>query len=280
MKNVKEILASNGFSFKKAFGQNFITDGNLLSGIVADAGIGKEDTVLEIGCGAGTLTYELAQAAKRVVGYEIDKNLAPVLDETLADCPNAEICFCDIMKKKTADLEKELGGQYKVVANLPYYITTPVLMRFIEEAKNVTSLSVMVQEEVAERLCASAGTAEYGAITAAVNLVGSAKIVRRVPKKMFFPVPKVDSAVVRIDIDRSRAEGVNAKIYRDVVRAAFASRRKTLANNLMNSFSMTRTEAERLLLSCGIGEKARGETLDAEQFKTLAKTYGELKWKD
>ena len=280
MKNVKEILARNGFSFKKAFGQNFITDGNLLKDIVREAGIGPEDTVLEIGCGAGTLTYELSQTAKRVVGYEIDRALMPVLGETLAGCSNVELCFSDVMKKKTADLECELGGEYKVVANLPYYITTPVIMRFVEEAKNVKTLVVMVQEEVAERLCVEADTPAYGAITAAVDLAGEAKIVRRVPRRMFFPAPKVDSAVVRLDIDRNRAAGVDCKIYRDVVRAAFSSRRKMLANNLMNSFSMTRTEAERLLSSCGIGSTVRGETLSAEKFKSLAKAYGEMQWKD
>lgn len=278
MKNIKEILARHGFTFKKAFGQNFITDETLLKEIVESAGVGAEDTVLEIGCGAGTLTRALSQAAKRVIGFEIDKNLRPVLDETLEDCPNAEVRFTDIMKVKIADLEKEIGGNYKVVANLPYYITTPVIMRFVEEARCVETIAVMVQEEVAERLCASAGTAEYGAITAAVDFAGSAGIAMRVGRERFMPVPSVDSAVVRIDLDREKSADTDAKTYRSVVRAAFSSRRKTLCNNLMQSFSLSRKDAEKLLEACGIAPAARGETLDCERFKMLAKAYGEKIW--
>lgn len=277
MKNIKEILAKNGFSFKKQLGQNFITDETLLGEIVAAAGIEKEDTVLEIGCGAGTLTRALAAKAKRVVGFEIDKNLAPVLEETVGGCGNVSVRFADIMRADLAALERELGA-YKVAANLPYYITTPVIMRFIEGAKGVKTLAVMVQEEVAKRLCAAAGTADYGAITAAVDFAGSARIAMRVGKERFFPVPKVDSAVVRIDIDREKSAGCDAKAYRAVVRAAFSSRRKTLCNNLMQAFSLKREEAEKLLSFCGIGALARGETLDCAQFKKLAKAYGEKIW--
>ncbi len=277
MKNIKEILSRNGFTFKKAFGQNFITDENLLEGIVAAAGVTAEDTVVEIGCGAGTLTRPLSLAAKRVIGFEIDKNLAPVLEETVGDRKNVTVRYADIMRANLSDLERETG-EYKVVANLPYYITTPVIMRFIEEARAVKSISVMVQEEVAERLCASAGTPEYGAITAAVDFAGSARIVMRVGKEKFFPVPKVDSAVVRIDIDREKSADADAKTYRAVVRAAFSSRRKTLCNNLMQAFSLRRGEAEILLDACGIDRTARGETLDCAAFKKLAKAYGEKIW--
>lgn len=279
MKNIKEILSRHGFAFKKAFGQNFITDETLLGEIVAAAGVTKEDVVLEIGCGAGTLTRALADKAKRVIGFEIDKNLAPVLEETVGDCADVSVRFADVMRVKLAELEKELG-EYKVVANLPYYITTPVIMRFIEEAKGVQTVAVMVQEEVAERLCAAAGTADYGAITAAVNFAGEAHIAMRVGKERFFPVPKVDSAVVRIDIDRAKSADTDAKTYRAVVRAAFASRRKTLCNNLMQSFAFKREEAEKLLAACGIDRTARGETLDCAQFKKLAKAYGEKIWQN
>lgn len=280
MKNIREILASRGFSFKKGLGQNFITDENLLAEIAEKAGVTKTDTVLEIGCGAGTLTRALSAAAGRVVGYEIDRSLAPVLEETLAECANVTLHFGDFMRADLAALERELGGPYKVAANLPYYVTTPVVMRFLEEAENVTSVTVMVQEEVAERLCAAPGTPEYGAITAAVDFAGSAEIAMRVGRNRFFPAPNVDSALVRIEIDREKSAGADPKLYRQMVRAAFSSRRKTLCNNLMRAFSLKREEAEKLLSLCGVSPNARGETLSAEQFKLLAKAYGEKVWKD
>lgn len=275
MDNLKEILYRNGFSFKKAFGQNFISDTNLLKSIVSGAEISKNDTVLEIGCGAGTLTRELSLAAKKVVAYEIDTNLKPVLDETLSGCDNVNVVFADIMKKSISSVENELGGKYKVVANLPYYITTPLIMRFIEQAANVQSLVIMVQEEVAERLCAKPNTAEYGSITAAVNLVGDAKIIKRVPKHMFTPVPKVDSAVVRIDINRNKYEVLSTEVYRDMLRAAFGNRRKMFVNNIMQTFKMVRFDAENLLSVCGVPLTARGETLSSEDFVRLTNAYTE-----
>lgn len=275
MDNLKEILYRNGFSFKKAFGQNFISDTNLLKSIVSGAEISKNDIVLEIGCGAGTLTRELSLAAKKVVAYEIDTNLKPVLSETLSGCDNINVVFADIMKKSISSVESELGGKYKVVANLPYYITTPLIMRFIEQATNVQSLVIMVQEEVAERLCAKPNTAEYGSITAAVNLVGDAKIIKRVPKHMFTPMPKVDSAVVRIDINRNKHEVLSTEVYRDMLRAAFGNRRKMFVNNIMQTFKMTRFDAENLLSVCGVPLTARGETLSSEDFVRLTNAYTE-----
>ena len=156
MENLKDILLRHGFSFKKQFGQNFISDVNLLKSIVALAGVDKDTTVLEIGCGAGTLTRELASAAKRVVSYEIDKKLQPVLAETLAGVDNAEVVFRDFMRENLPALEEELG-EYTVVANLPYYITSPLVMRFVEEAERVRSLVIMVQDDVARRFCAQGG---------------------------------------------------------------------------------------------------------------------------
>ena len=163
----EDILFQSGFTFKKKFGQNFLTDNNLLRAIVQDAGVDENTTVLEIGAGAGALTRMLAEKAKRVLSYEIDRDLKPVLERTLAGCENAEVVFRDFMREDLKKLEQELG-EYRVVANLPYYITTPVVMRFIEEAKRCRCVCVMVQEEVAERFCASAGTPEYGAVTAAI----------------------------------------------------------------------------------------------------------------
>lgn len=267
---LKDILTDSGFKFSKRFGQNFISDENLLASIVEKAGVTDEDTVIEIGCGAGTLTAAIAEKAKRVIGFEIDKSLAPVLKKTVGGYENAEIIFSDIMKIPTEEIESLAGGEYKIVANLPYYITTPVLMKFIEEGKKVASVCVMVQSEVADRLCASAGSAEYGAITAAVDFVGSAEKVLFVGRNNFYPVPKVDSAVVRIDIDRKKHEGADPKAYRAAVRCAFLSRRKTLVNNIMQSYGFSREKAENIVLSVSDDPKVRGETLSTEEFIRLS----------
>ena len=168
-KDIKTILAECGFGFKKQFGQNFITDKNLLSSIVELSGVGEGDTVVEIGCGAGTLTRALSEKVKRVVAFDVDKTLEPVLAQTLKGCNNTEVIFKDFLKVDLKDFEKEIG-EYFVVANLPYYITTPLIMKLIEDSALCKGLSVMVQEEVAQRLCANADTPDYGAITAMIAL--------------------------------------------------------------------------------------------------------------
>lgn len=266
---IKEILQKNSFRFNKRFGQNFITDTNLLTSIVDKAGVEEDDIVLEIGVGAGTLTRALAEKADKVYGYEIDENLRPVLKESLSGLKNVQIVFKDVMKVSTSEIESKIGGKYKLVANLPYYITTPVIIKFIEEAENLQSITVMVQSEVAERICAKENTPEYGSITAGIDVTGDAKIVAKVPRTMFYPVPNVDSAVVRIDIDRNKYSLTSRKAYRDVLRVAFSSRRKTLVNNLTRDFSITRETAEAALLSCGIDIKARGESLSTQKFVAL-----------
>lgn len=267
--SLKEVLVKHGFHFNKKFGQNFISDGNLLSSIVSLSGVTKDDTVVEIGVGAGTLTKETAQCAKRVIGYEIDVNLKDVLSETLSGVENAEIVFRDFMKVKTEEFEDEIGEDYIVIANLPYYITTPVIMKFIEEAKHCKRLVIMVQEEVALRLASKEDTPEYGAITASVGIVGDAKIVKKVPRNMFYPVPNVDSAVVRIDIGAPKYGVEDLTLYRKVVRSAFLSRRKTLVNNLMQAFGVSRSVAEEVVTGAGVDVKARGETLSVESFARL-----------
>lgn len=268
--DVKKILNENDFKFKKNFGQNFLTDKTLLENIVIGAGVDRKDTVLEIGVGAGTLTYELSKKANKVIGYEIDKTLSSVLDKTLADCFNVEIVFADALKTPIEKIEKKLGGKYRLVSNLPYYITTPLIMKFIQEAENCVSITAMVQKEVALRLCAGEGSSEYGAITAGIDVVGDSKIIAFVDRTMFTPMPKVDSAVVNISINKNKYSVLSIKKYRDVVRCAFSSRRKTFVNNLMNSFSLPRENAENVLKSFGIDVKARGETLSTEQFVKLA----------
>ena len=246
---LKEVLIKNGFHFNKRYGQNFLTDTNLLRSIVEKAGITENDTVVEIGVGGGTLTRAIAEKAKRVIGFEIDLNLKPVLAETLSDLENVEIIYKDVMKMKTEDIETLIGGRFSVVANLPYYITTPILMKFIEESDMVDSITVTVQEEVADRLCARAGSSEYGAITASVDAVGNAQKIMRIDRKMFYPAPNVDSAVVKIDIDKNKYNIKDMLLFRAVVRCAFLSRRKTLVNNLMMYFKIDRKTAEEIVLN-------------------------------
>lgn len=263
------VIAGSGFTFKKKFGQNFISDTELLDGIVDGAGVDKDTTVIEIGCGAGTLTKALANKAKFVYGYEIDASLKPVLAKTLAGVDNAEIIFKDFTRVRIDELEKTLPP-YKVVANLPYYITTPLIMQLVENSKKCLSLTVMVQEEVALRLCAEPDTPDYGAITANVALRGVCSLVRKVGREKFVPSPNVDSAVVRIDLCEKRLDVDNADIYKKVVRAAFSSRRKTLENNLMSAFGLERGRARGIIAGCGLKEGVRGETLSPEQFACLA----------
>lgn len=268
--SLKEILISHGFRFNKRFGQNFISDVNLLSSIVELASISKDDTVLEIGVGAGTLTKEIAAKAKKVIGYEIDLNLQPVLAQMLAGVDNAEVVFRDFLKEKISDMEDYVGEDYVVVANLPYYVTTPVIMKFVEEARHCKRLVIMVQEEVALRLCATENTADYGGITASIAVTGDARIVKKVSRNMFYPVPNVDSAVVRIDLTKPKYGVDDVAFYRKVVKAAFANRRKTLINNLMLAFAVSRETAEKVLNACDINLQARGETLSAERFAALS----------
>lgn len=270
--NVREILAEQKFRFNKQFGQNFITDTNLLQAMVQDAGVTEQDTVVEIGAGAGTLTRQLAQTAKRVIAFEIDRNLIPVLERTLADVQDhTQLVVRDIMQVKDAELDEMLGGEpCRVVANLPYYITTPILMRFLERRNKPRSVTVMVQKEVAERLVAPPACGDYGVITVAVALEGSAKIVRQVPRQMFYPQPNVDSAIVRIDLDDRYADVDKAWVKR-VVAAGFAMRRKTLVNNLIHAFRIGREQAEDALRDTGLNLTVRGETLSVDTYIALAK---------
>ena len=269
MQDLRSILEKHGFHFKKQFGQNFISDTNLLKSIVEASGITKDTTVVEIGCGAGTLTRALAEAAKKVYAFDIDRDLQPVLAETLAGLDNVEVIFRDFNKLDLKEFEKEIE-EYTVVANLPYYITTPLVTKLLEESDKVQGLSIMVQEEVAERFCAKENTAEYGSITAAIALKGSAKIVKRVSRNLFYPRPNVDSAVVKITFERGRIAVKSEKAYRTTVKCAFLNRRKTLENNLVNFFGIPRDLAKEILLAAGVEEKARGETLSPQRLAILA----------
>ena len=267
---LKKIIRESGFKFNKRFGQNFIESEILLEKIVELSGVTGKDKVVEIGVGGGTLTRALSEKAKFVYGFEIDKNLQPVLQKSLSGVENVEIIFKDFMKENLSELEKEIGEEYVVVANLPYYITSPIVMRFIEEANFCRRIVVMVQREVAFRFCARPATADYGAITAAIGLWGDAAIILDVDRTNFYPQPNVDSAVVRIDKFYEDRGVIDKKVYRDIVRIAFSSRRKTLVNNMMNYLKISREKAENILKESGIDISVRGETLSVGDFTRLA----------
>ncbi|MDE5618027.1 MAG: 16S rRNA (adenine(1518)-N(6)/adenine(1519)-N(6))-dimethyltransferase RsmA [Clostridia bacterium] len=272
MGEIRQIIKDTGFAFNKRYGQNFITDTNLLDAIVTDAGV-DGGTVLEIGAGAGTLTAALARKADKVISYEIDRNLMPVLSRTLAGLDDkVEVIFKDVMKESDKDIDCAVGGNYILVANLPYYITTPVIMRFVERDNPPKSITVMVQKEVGDRLCAKPSTSEYGAITASIALSGCAREVRYVPRTMFYPQPNVDSCIIRIDMHDTYADA-DKKITRKIIKCAFAMRRKTLMNNLISGLKIPKATAEEMLKDLGVDSRIRGEVLSVEQFVTLAKLY-------
>ncbi|MBO7326613.1 MAG: ribosomal RNA small subunit methyltransferase A [Clostridia bacterium] len=271
---MKDLLQATSFRFNKALGQNFISDTNLLKGIVSDSGVTENDVVVEIGTGAGTLTRQIAGVAKKVYSFEVDKNLEPVHQLSLQGVDNVEVIFRDVLKMKDNELQEIIGtGEFKVVANLPYYITTPLIMRFLESDLPVTSLTIMVQEEVGLRLVAKPNTADYSAITLAVLLRGSAAITRKVNRNMFYPAPNVDSAVVRIDIDRNKLANENKPLIHKLVRSAFAMRRKTLVNNLNASFGISKQEAAERLNRAGLDEIVRGEALSLDDYIRLSKEF-------
>lgn len=269
---ILDILRKYSFVFKKSLGQNFLTDSQLLDAIARDAGVEKTDTVVEIGAGAGTLTRALAARASKVVAFDIDEALVPVLRESLAGVENAEIVFRDVLKCSDEELLGIIGGKFKVVANIPYYITTPLVMRFAESSLPVDSVTVTVQKEVAERLVAEAGTPEYGAISATVALRGDARITRDVPRRMFRPVPNVDSAVVRIDFVRDKFPATDVGAVSELVRQCFRMRRKTLLNNLIAA-GYGKEKARLAIERAGFPADVRGERLSAKDYVGL---YGEL----
>ncbi len=260
---LKTLLKSHNFACSKRYGQNFLSDPQLLSAIASD-GAQSGDNVLEVGAGAGTLTRALCGLGARVTAFEIDERLRPVLTESLAFL-DAEIIFADVMNYDLSSLEL---GKYRLVANLPYYITTPVIFRFLYD-ENLLSLTVMVQKEVADRICAKEGTPDYGALSAQMQAMGKVRITRRVPRNMFFPSPDVDSAVVRLDIDPI-CERALLPHYKKAVAAAFAMRRKTLANNLTAAYAIPKQRAEELVFEVCGNRAARGETLSPARFVRLA----------
>lgn len=267
--DIKNILRKNNFTFEKKYGQNFLTDLSLLGSVVKKSNVDNTSKVVEIGVGAGTLTSEIAKVVGKVYGFEIDQKLKPILAETLKDFSNVEIIFKDVMKITMEELEEMIGGKYTLIANLPYYITTPIIMRFIEEAKNCERIVVTIQKEVAERICAKEGTSDYGAITASINAVADSEIIEYIGREKFFPSPNVDSAVVKITLNKNKYEIADIIEFRKLIKNAFCMRRKTLVNNLMKGYNFTRAYTEELLTKLNFPLTVRGEDLSSNDFVNL-----------
>ena len=277
------ILNKYGFNFQKKFGQNFLIDTHVLEKIIRAADITKDDCVLEIGPGIGTMTQYLCENAGKVIAVEIDKNLIPILTEdTLAAYDNVKVINSDVLKldlKKLA--EEENGGRpIKVVANLPYYITTPIIMGLFEAGVPLASITVMVQKEVADRMQAGPGSKDYGALSLAVQYYAEPYIAANVPPNCFMPRPNVGSAVIRLTLhEKPPVEVADEKLLFKLIRASFAQRRKTLVNGLTNSpeLSFSKEEVTKALETCGFSATIRGEALTLAEFATLANVFAKEK---
>lgn len=274
----KEIIERHGFTFKKSFGQNFLTDTNILNKIVDAADLNDEVGVIEIGPGIGALTEFIARRAKKVVAYEIDPRLIPILGETLAPYDNVKVIHQDILKADVASMIAEEFKDVKyiaVVANLPYYITTPILMGLIEKQLPIDWYVTMMQKEVAERLSAKPCSKDYNALSIAVQYYTTAKIALNVPKTVFIPAPNVDSSVVKLTRrEKPAVEVEDQEFFLELVHAAFKQRRKTLQNNLSAHFSQfSKPEVSELLESANVEPSRRGETLSIEEFGHLANVF-------
>lgn len=279
-KNTIEVIQKYNFAFQKKFGQNFLIDTHVLDKIISAAGMTKGDTVLEVGPGIGTMTQRLSQAAGQVIAVEIDTNLIPILKDTLQDCGNVTIINEDILKvdiKKLAE-EKGNGRPVKVVANLPYYITTPIIMGLFESGAPIDNITVMVQKEVADRMQVGPGSKDYGALSLAVQYYADPYIVANVPPNCFIPRPNVGSAVIRLTRHAKPPVEVKDKdlMFR-LIRASFNQRRKTLQNGLSNAqdLNFSKEQIAEAIASLGLSPSVRGETLTLAQFAALSDALGE-----
>lgn len=278
-----EVLQKYNFAFQKRFGQNFLIDTHVLEKIIEASKITKDDFVLEIGPGIGTMTQYLAEAAREVVAVEIDKTLIPILEnDTLKDWDNVTVINEDILKVDIAALaqEKNGGKPIKVVANLPYYITTPIIMGLFENHVPISSITIMVQKEVADRMQVGPGTKDYGALSLAVQYYARPQIIANVPPNCFMPRPKVGSAVIRLTRHETPPVDVkDTKLMFRIIRASFNQRRKTLANGLKNSpeISFTKEEIQNAIAACRFPEGVRGEALSLEDFAALTNEFSKIK---
>ncbi|KMJ55570.1 16S rRNA (adenine(1518)-N(6)/adenine(1519)-N(6))-dimethyltransferase RsmA [Alkalihalophilus sp. As8PL] len=274
----KEILKKHGFSFKKSLGQNFLIDTNVLRNIVDAAGLDETSGAIEIGPGIGALTEQLAKRVDQVVAFEIDQRLLPVLKDTLSPYDNVEVIHSDVLK---ADINEAITTHFKdsqdlmVVANLPYYVTTPILMKLLELKLPIRGIVVMIQAEVAERIAAKPGTKDYGSLSIAAQYYAEAEKVLTVPASVFVPQPRVDSAVLRLTIRETPAvDVIDEQYFFKVFHASFANRRKTILNNLIHNLASKeqKPKIEQALAEANIDPKRRGETLSIEEFGTLSDT--------
>lgn len=271
---IKEVLSRHGFHFSKSLGQNFLTAQWVPERIAAECGVDKNSCALEVGPGMGCLTNELSKQAEKVVAIELDRALFPVLEETLADCPNVEVVHGDVLKTDLSAICKEKFGDKKVYAcaNLPYYITTPAISALLN-SKMFSGITVMVQKEVAKRICAKAGSSDYSAFSIYVQYYADAKILFDVPAGCFVPQPKVDSAVIRLNPLNTPSVSVkNEKLFFAIVRAAFNQRRKTLVNAISPAFGgkLEKADILSLMKTCNLDERIRGEKLTLEEYAALA----------
>ena len=274
-KSTAEVIKKYDFSFQKRYGQNFLIDEHVLDKIIDAAQITDEDGVIEIGPGIGTMTQRLCERAKKVVAIEIDKELIPILKDTLFSYDNVRVIHGDVMK---TDLESLVANDFagmkvKVVANLPYYITTPIVMSLLEQHVKVASITIMVQKEVAMRMQAGPGTKDYGALSLAVQYYANTYIAANVPPNCFMPRPKVGSAVIRLDVyDEPLYKVDNEKLMFELIRGSFNQRRKTLVNAVGNyaGLDISKEDIAKALVSMGLSENVRGESLSLEQFSELS----------
>ena len=271
IKNIKtaELVKKYNFKFSKSLGQNFLIDDSVPRDIVSGAEVCKDDLVIEIGPGVGTLTAQLLNTAKRVVAIELDNDLIPILSQELGDNQNFTLIHNDALK---VDFNEIIGDEQsvKLVANLPYYVTTPIIVKLLKEKYNFKSLTIMIQKEVAERMAAEPGNKDYGALSLLVQYYCDTKIVRKVPPACFIPRPKVDSIVIRLEkLDKARVEVQNEKLFFDIIRNSFNMRRKTLWNGVKN-IGLSKEKLEEAFDEANIDIKRRGETLSIEEFAALA----------
>lgn len=278
----KEIINKYSFAFQKKFGQNFLIDSNVLESIIRGAEITKDDFVLEIGPGIGTMTQYLCEAARQVVAVEIDKMLIPILEDTLSEYDNVEVINQDVVKVDIKSLaeEKNNGKPIKVVANLPYYITTPIIMGLFESGVPIDSITIMVQKEVADRMQTGPGSEDYGPLSLAVQFYATAKVILNVSATCFMPRPNVDSAVIKLTRHKEPTVNVaDEKLMFKIIRASFNQRRKTLVNGLKNSpeLSFSKEQIVKAIEKIGKPETIRGEALTLEEFAELANAFTELK---
>lgn len=278
---IKRVMSRHGVTFSKALGQNFIIDPDVCPMIVEKSGITEEDGVLEIGPGVGVLTQEIAKKAKKVVSLELDTRLIPVLGDTLEDFPNVEVINADVMKTDLARLFDESFRDCKnihVIANLPYYITSPIIMMLLESRLPLTAITVMVQKEAGERLCADVGSRDAGAVSVAVNYYSEAEELFYVPRESFMPSPNVDSEVIKLTVrEKPEFAPTDEKYFFSVVKAAFSQRRKTAANGLSSGLGMAKDKIFTALTNSGLETNVRAEKLTMEQLYILSEELYRLR---